>query len=186
MAPAVRRRAGAQRLGGLVLGSRRVQGNGTTPAGTFRITTAFGLGADPGTRVPYTRVDRNDRWVGDRSDPRTYNMFQPYASRTRTWRTAHSERLASYPVQYEYAAVIDFNRPAASARRWDARRDQYVTTAPADVRRGSAIFLHVDGRGSTAGCVSLRRADLLRVLRWLDPAAKPRIVQAPLAAIGRA
>ena len=37
----------------------------------------------------------------------------------------------------------------------------------------------------TARCVSLPVADLLRVLRWLDPAAEPRIVMAPRQALGR-
>ncbi|MEV4636593.1 L,D-transpeptidase family protein [Actinoplanes sp. NPDC049548] len=166
--------------------SRRVQGTGTTPIGTFRLTSAFGLKANPGIRVKYTRADSNDYWVGDNRDPKTYNMFQPRASSTRTWRKGESERLAAYPVQYEYAAVIDFNRPSASTITWDARHAQYVTSRPVNVKRGSAIFLHINGAGSTAGCVSLRRADLLKVLTWLDPAAAPRIVMAPLADIGRA
>ena len=54
-----------------------------------------------------------------------------------------------------------------------------------NVRLGSAIFLHITGAGSTAGCVSLRRADLINVLKWLDPAKAPRIVMAPAADIGR-
>ena len=41
---------------------------------------------------------------------------------------------------------------------------------------GSAIFLHVSTAGPTAGCVSLPAAQLLQVLRWLDPARQPRIV----------
>jgi len=82
--------------------------------------------------------------------------------------------------------VIDFNRPTASTVTFDTAHHQYVTSRPADVRRGSAIFLHVNGRGSTAGCISLSRADMLTILRWLDPARRPRIVMAPLAEIGRA
>ncbi|MFG1674072.1 hypothetical protein [Micromonospora sp. NPDC049282] len=37
----------------------------------------------------------------------------------------------------------------------------------------------------TAGCVSLSHADLVGVLRWLDPAAQPRIVMCPLDSPGR-
>jgi L,D-peptidoglycan transpeptidase YkuD (ErfK/YbiS/YcfS/YnhG family) len=43
-------------------------------------------------------------------------------------------------------------------------------------RRGSGIFLHVQVRTSTNGCVSLPRAQLLRVLRWLRPAPVPQIL----------
>jgi L,D-peptidoglycan transpeptidase YkuD (ErfK/YbiS/YcfS/YnhG family) len=172
--------------GGWVPASRRVQLTGTTPQGTFTLTTAFGLSPDPGTAMDYRRADRTDYWAGDDRDPKTYNLFQPAATRYRTWRTSRSERLAAYPVQYAYAVVIDFNRPAASTVSWNARHHEYVTTRPADVRRGSAIFLHVSGKGSTAGCVSIPRTDLSRVLRWLNPALHPRIVMAPLSAIGSA
>lgn len=157
-------------------GDSRVQDTGTTPEGLFGLTTAFGLGADPGSRLPYTRADADDYWVGDEQDPATYNLFQPSAPAQRTWRTARAERLAAYPVQYEHAVVIDFNRPRAADTTWDAAHGQNVTGHPVDVRRGSAIFLHVNGSGSTAGCVSVVRADLVRLLTWLDPAKNPRIL----------
>src|SRR5688572_5381940 len=121
--------------------NKRVQDSGTTPAGTFRVSATFGLKPDPGTAMSYKQVDANDYWVGDNKDPKTYNMFQPSASSKRTWRKGEAERLAAYPKQYEYAAVIDFNRPAAKTVKWDAARGQYVTSKPANTKRGSAIFL---------------------------------------------
>ena len=158
----------------------RVQNSGTTPRGTFSITTAFGLKANPGTKISYKHVEAWDYWVGDQQDPRTYNLYQPYASAQRSWRTSQAERLGAYPTQYEYAAVIDFNRPAASTVKWNYTYNEYATSTPVNVKLGSAIFLHINGAGSTGGCVSLRRADLITVLKWLDPAKKPRIVMAPL------
>ncbi|MDI6105681.1 L,D-transpeptidase family protein [Actinoplanes sp. NEAU-A12] len=170
--------------GGWVWAAHRAQDTGTTPAGTFTLTRAFGVRADPGTRLPYRKVDGNDHWAGDSRDAKTYNLFQPSASPHRTWRKSQAERLAAYPKQYAHAAVIDFNRPGGV--RWDAKRGQYVAGKPADTRRGSAIFLHASGTGSTAGCVSVSRANLVRLLTWLDPARKPRIVMAPASAITRA
>jgi L,D-peptidoglycan transpeptidase YkuD (ErfK/YbiS/YcfS/YnhG family) len=41
--------------------------------------------------------------------------------------------------------------------------------------RGSGIFLHAQTGGPTNGCISLRRAELVRVLRWLRPSAAPSI-----------
>ncbi|BEL06525.1 L,D-transpeptidase family protein [Actinoplanes sichuanensis] len=170
--------------GGWKWAANRRQDTGQTPAGTFTLTQAFGVRGDPGTRLPYRKVDGNDYWTGDDRDAKTYNLFQPSASPTRTWRISRSERLAAYPRQYAHAVVIDFNRP--SGVRWDAARKQYVASKRADTRLGSAIFLHVGGSGSTAGCVSVSRADMVRLLRWLDPAARPRIVMAPASAIRRA
>jgi L,D-peptidoglycan transpeptidase YkuD (ErfK/YbiS/YcfS/YnhG family) len=171
---------------GWVPGTSRRQGTGTTPRGTYPVTTAFGVAGDPGTTLPYTRVDGNDYWVGDSRDPRTYNLFQRSASATRTWRIATAERLAAYPTQYRHAAVIDFNRPARRTVRWDSRHRQYVTSRPVNATRGAAIFLHVNGKGATAGCVSVSRTQLVRLLRWLDPAKRPRIAMAPAGQIGLA
>lgn len=172
--------------GGWAWADRRVQDTGTTPAGTFTLTEAFGLAADPGAQLPYRRVGRNDYWVGDRRDRRTYNLWEPAAGTGRTWRTGQSERLSSFPVQYAYAVVIDFNRPAPPTVVWDPRHSEFVTSRPSVAGRGSAIFLHVNGRGSTAGCVSVTRSHLIGILHWLDPAGHPRIVMAPLADVDRA
>ena len=172
--------------GGWVWSNSRIQGTGTTPAGTFSLRDAFGLSANPGTKITYRHADSNDYWVGDNRDAKTYNLVQTRASPKRTWRTTEAERLAAYPTQYEYALVVDFNRPHAETVKYNATRMQYETSKPMNVRRGSAIFLHVNGAGSTAGCVSVSRANMLNVLRWLDPAKKPRLVMAPLADIGKA
>ncbi|MEU4695248.1 L,D-transpeptidase family protein [Actinoplanes sp. NPDC023714] len=170
--------------GGWVWASKRVQDTGKTPAGTFTITQAFGVRADPGTALPYRKVDGNDYWAGDNRDAKTYNLFQPSASAKRTWRVSQAERLAAYPKQYAHAAVINFNKP--SGVRWDAKRKQYVASKPANTKRGSAIFLHASGKGSTAGCVSVSRANMVRLLKWLKPSKKPRIVMAPSSDLKRA
>ena len=173
---------------GWVVANKRVQGTGTSPQGTFRITTAFGLVKNPGTKLPYRHADGNDYWVGDPKDPKTYNLVQPWAAKTRTWRSgeATAERLGAYPTQYAFAAVVDFNRPAAASVTWNAPHSEWVTSKPVNVKLGSAIFLHINGKGSTGGCVSVSKANLLKVLTWLDPAQRPRIVMAPESEIGAA
>ena len=40
---------------------------------------------------------------------------------------------------------------------------------------GSGIFLHAQTGGPTNGCISLPKANLLRVLRWLAPSPAPWI-----------
>ncbi|KHD75590.1 cell wall-binding protein [Actinoplanes utahensis] len=167
--------------GGWKWAADRRQDTGQTPAGTFTLTEAFGVRADPGARLPYRKVDGNDYWAGDNQDAKTYNTFQAWASPYRTWRTSEAERLAAYPTQYAHAVVIDFNKPRGV--RYDTGRGQTVADQPADTRLGSAIFLHASGAGSTAGCVSVGLPTMVRLLTWLDPAAKPRIVMAPAVAI---
>ena len=41
--------------------------------------------------------------------------------------------------------------------------------------RGAGIFLHVDGHGATAGCVSVPRDAMRRIVLWADPGRKPHM-----------
>lgn len=47
--------------------------------------------------------------------------------------------------------------------------------------RGSCIFIHIRRAASqgTAGCTAVAESDLQAVLRWLDPAKTPVLVQLP-------
>jgi L,D-peptidoglycan transpeptidase YkuD (ErfK/YbiS/YcfS/YnhG family) len=145
---------------GMVVGSVRRQGTMKTPAGFYRITQAFGRYPDPGTTVPYTRVGWDHWWVQD-----NYSRYYNYLRRgsqggfLRTERGARaSERLYRFNPEYDYSAVIDFNRP---------KPVRY---------RGSGIFLHIHGGGATAGCVSVTRAQMVALLRWMQPAKRPVII----------
>ena len=148
--------------GGLVAGSQRRQGTGSTPLGTYALPSTFGSHAASG-RLPHHRVTGDDWWVEDNASAYYNRMRTRTQGGFRWWLTTGpntSERLADYPVQYEYAVVTGFN--AAQVRY-----------------RGAGIFLHVNGRGATAGCVSAPRWFLRTVVGRLDPARRPVI------AIGR-
>lgn len=151
--------------GGLVAGDRRRQGTGTTPLGTYPLPSAFGTHPrDARWRLPYRQIRRGDFWVQDNASPH-YNRYR-HRSRGgfRWWLPAgdpnSSERLTDYGRQYEYAVVVKYN--------WGQVR-----------HRGSGIFLHVNGRGATAGCVSAPRPFLRRLMARLHPD------RAPVIAIGR-
>ncbi|HEY7857528.1 MAG TPA: L,D-transpeptidase family protein [Candidatus Nanopelagicales bacterium] len=153
------------RLGanGLVKAALRHQDTYTTPAGIFFITSGFGRLANPGTKLAYHRLTSDDWWVEDRLSP-YYNQMRRgsqggFALTTTGPRS--SEHLAAMGTQYDYVAVIDFNRPHPV------------------VGRGSGIFLHVNGKGSTAGCVSVPLTSMRAILRWLNPALRPIIVIGP-------
>jgi len=151
--------------GGLVRPHRRRQGSGTTPLGTTKLIASFGRHPRGGSwALPYRRIRRGDYWVEDNRS-RYYNRYRNKArGGFRWWLPASdvnsSERLLDFPVQYEYSVVTSYNR--------------------AQVRhRGAGIFLHVNGRGATAGCVSAPRLFLRRMMWRLDPD------QAPVMAVGR-
>ena len=148
--------------------------------------SAFGSRPDPGTRLAdYRRFDGDDYWVYDPRDPRTYNVLQPQRSAHADWRRGWAERLAGVrgDREYAYGVVVGFNLP--SRVRWSERLDQYVARDPADTRRGGGIFLHVNGAGATAGCVSVTKPRMRRLLRFLDAGTAPRVVIGPRRAITR-
>lgn len=164
--PVARSRAGHIGYGGLVAARLRKQATGTTPLGTFRLLSSFGTHPrDTRWDLPYRTIRAGDYWVQDNASA-YYNRYRNKAQGGFRWwlptsAVNSSERLRSYPVQYEYAVVTSFNY-AAQVRH-----------------RGAGIFLHVNGRGATAGCVSAPRWFLQRTMATLDPDLRPVI------AIGR-
>jgi L,D-peptidoglycan transpeptidase YkuD (ErfK/YbiS/YcfS/YnhG family) len=147
--------------GGLVDGDRRQQGSGTTPVGTYGLTSTFGThAADPRARLPHHRIRKGDHWVQDNASDHYNRLRNQREGGFRWWLpSSHpdsSERLTDFPRQYEWSIVTDFNVEQVR-------------------HRGSGIFLHVNGRGATAGCVSAPRRFIRTLVRLLDPARVPVI-----------
>jgi L,D-peptidoglycan transpeptidase YkuD (ErfK/YbiS/YcfS/YnhG family) len=166
---------------GMRRAENRKQSTGTTPAGTFALLRGFGLARPSGVDLPYRKVDSNDWWPYDPNDPKTYNVLQPHRVQHAKWRTDWAERLASYRTQYRYAVVLDYNLP--SDLLW--RNGQRIARTTADTTAGGGIFLHVNGSGATAGCISITKDRMRQVLRWLDPELDPVIVIGPRDVIER-
>lgn len=134
-------------------GAKR-EGDGRTPVGVFPLELAFGLAPNPGTALPWRDVTPSSFWSGDKEN---YNTWQESPCK-------EGERLADYPVQYKYAAVIGYN------------------TVEPQFGAGSAIFLHCYGtrkswfqcrgkRTATAGCISIPEKVMVRLLKVLRPGA---------------
>jgi L,D-peptidoglycan transpeptidase YkuD (ErfK/YbiS/YcfS/YnhG family) len=78
---------------------------------------------------------------------------------------------------FDYVVAIDYNRkPGTTPLDW---------TMPAGAARGGQIWFHVDHGGPTHGCVSLSTADMLVLLRTLDPARHPVVVMGDAATLAR-
>jgi L,D-peptidoglycan transpeptidase YkuD (ErfK/YbiS/YcfS/YnhG family) len=126
---------------------RRHEGDRTTPAGTFGFVYGFGSRPNPGMwGFKWRPLKPGSCWSGKRAD---YNRW--------VWRgcTRHDEHLWKYrKVAYRYSMVIDFNY------------------AKPVYGRGSGIFLHQQTGRPTLGCVALREADLVAVLRWMRPGVR--------------
>lgn len=140
---------------GLAEGTSRRQGTNTTPTGLYRLPYAFGTAPAPdGTAYRYARVTDRSWWCQD-NESRAYNRW--VEGLPPDCRAGEAEHLASYRTPYAHVLVVGFNydRPVRG--------------------RGAGIFLHVNGRGATAGCVSVPAEAMRRILAWADPARRPHI-----------
>jgi L,D-peptidoglycan transpeptidase YkuD (ErfK/YbiS/YcfS/YnhG family) len=145
-------------------GPQKREGDGKSPAGVFdlRLVTGYGATAPAGTRLPYRQATATLRCVDDVRS-RWYNQLVDEATTTRDWSSAEDMRLASDV----YRLVI-----------WVGHND-----APVVPGGGSCIFLHLrPGPGSvTSGCTAFDSGPMERLLGWLDPRARPVLVQLPQA-----
>lgn len=152
--------------GGLAHPAQRLERTMATPTGTYRLLHSFGTHRRRrGWRLGYRRIGPGDYWVGDNASPH-YNRWRHkreggFRTRLGEEQPNVSERLADYSKAYEYAMVIDFNY------------DEQVR------KRGFAIFLHVEGKGGTGGCVAVPRAFMKDLMSEFVPEDRPLI------AIGR-
>ena len=119
------------------------EGVDMTPKGMYTLTRAFGILSDPGTVLPYTKVDRSDYWVDDPKS-KYYNKFVSTDNVKKDW--ASAEHLINFSPAYDYAIVIDYN----------------LNCTPG---AGSAFFLHCSTDSPTNGCVSVPKSDMLYILK---------------------
>jgi len=137
------------------------EGDDKAPAGVFRLGTAFGYGRNSiATRMPYLRLSTSIVAVDDPAS-RYYNQLVDKTKVSNPdWRSAENMVLADN--RYQWGVVVRHNVPPVS-------------------RAGSCIFLHVwkDSVTPTSGCTAMSKESLLTLLQWLDPGAKPVLVQLP-------
>ena len=124
------------------------EGDKQTPTGTFRLTSGFGIQANPGTSMPYVRVNQYLYWCGD---PYMYNRLVDIRKHPHK---CAGEHLIDYTQCYAYGMFLDYNS----------------TNTPG---KGSAIFLHCKGNsGYTAGCVAVSQQNMIEILRQVKDGAR--------------
>ena len=145
-------------------GPVKKEGDGKSPAGIFRLSTAFGYAAQepPGWKMPYMSITPSVECVDD-ARSKFYNHVLDRASVAPDW--SSSEQMLRPDGLYRWGLVVDHN------------------TEPVTAGAGSCIFLHIwMGPGQrTTGCTAMAQEQLEGVLARLDPARKPMLVQLPRA-----
>jgi len=142
---------------------RKREGDGKAPAGIFRLRQAFGYAPPeevPWIRLPYRHLRPGTLCIDDPASV-SYNCMLDDAGLDPDWKS-HEAMLRGDGL-YRLGVVIGHNDD------------------PVLAGAGSCLFLHLRRGPSvpTEGCTALAQEDLERVLRWLDPAAWPVLIQLP-------
>jgi D-alanyl-D-alanine dipeptidase len=138
------------------------EGDGKSPAGIFRLSTAFGYAAQgpPGWKMPYLSLTSSVECVDD-ARSKFYNRVVDRATVAPDWNS--SEQMLRPDGQYRWGLVVDHN------------------AEPVTAGAGSCIFLHIwlgPGVGTT-GCTAMAQEQLEALLARLDSARNPLLVQLP-------
>jgi len=143
-------------LGRSGIRANKREGDGGTPRGRFRLVRLWwnpARGPRPATRLPVRRIAADDAWCEDPAD-RRYNRPIKIAT------GGAGDRLRRADHLYDLIVEIDHN------------------TRPRIARRGSAVFIHVarPGLAPSAGCVTMPKSCLYRLLRQVGPTTRIVII----------
>jgi L,D-peptidoglycan transpeptidase YkuD (ErfK/YbiS/YcfS/YnhG family) len=141
----------------------KVEGDNKAPAGIFRLGPAFGYAPKSGARwikLAYVPLTKRTEGV---DDPRSryYNRLVERSKVAKVdWQS--SEQMLRPDVLYKWGIFVAHNPARIPAA-------------------GSCIFMHIwkDSHSATAGCTAMPEPNLVALLRWLDPAARPVLIQMP-------
>ncbi|MEO1413667.1 MAG: L,D-transpeptidase family protein [Bacteroidota bacterium] len=142
-------------------GPRKKEGDLKSPAGVFELGTAFGYQVEkPAFDWPYTPVVSTTMCIED-IQSMYYNTILDEGEVTSDWES--TDHMLRKDDLYEWGVFVLHNSD---------------TPIPGG---GSCIFIHVwrEGGKGTAGCTSLDKNELKRLLQWMDPQAQTLLIQVP-------
>jgi L,D-peptidoglycan transpeptidase YkuD (ErfK/YbiS/YcfS/YnhG family) len=144
-------------------GPRKVERDKRAPAGLFEIGKVYGYAArlPEGASYPYHQVVEGDAWIDDPALPH-YNQFVHVdPANPPPWYARQRMRLDDFAYRWLVEIRHNTDPPAPGA--------------------GSAIFFHIR-RGEnkpTAGCTTMTRENLERMIRWLRAERRPHYALLP-------
>lgn len=120
------------------------EGSGRTPKGAYSLGFSFGTGPNPGTNLAYKQITDHSYWISNPDDSQ-YNTWQERASSS-----SLDEHMSDYQTQYKYGITLNYAN---------------------GVNGGSAFFVHVNGNGATAGCISVSESNMLYLMQRIREGA---------------
>jgi hypothetical protein len=133
------------------------------PAGLFKLGPVLGYAPglpDGAAGWPYHQVTDRDAWIDDPTLPNFNHLYTlPDGAPLPSWWDREHMHVGDFA--YEWMVIIEHN---------------YDSPAP---EAGNAIFFHIR-RGEhyrTAGCTTMAKDDLVRLVKWLKPGSNAMTVE---------
>lgn len=144
-------------------GPVKMEGDGKAPAGIFLLGNAFGYApADKVAwiKLPYRQASSHLHCVDDVHSTH-YNRLVDTKKVEKNWQSYEDMRRRD--DQYRLGVVVQHNAD------------------PVVAGRGSCIFLHIwlGPSAGTSGCTAVTARQMEALLLWIDPQAKPVLIQLP-------
>jgi D-alanyl-D-alanine dipeptidase len=142
---------------------QKKEGDGKSPAGIFRLSSAFGFApaSEMHLKLPYLQVTEMLECIDDIKSTRYNSIVDRSHIANPDWNS--SEKMLSVGEAYRFGVVVDHN------------------ISPRIAGNGSCIFLHIwkgDGSG-TSGCTAMEKSQIQKLIHWLDAKKNPVLVQLP-------
>lgn len=139
---------------GFALPNQKIEGDGKSPTGIFRLGKLFSYEKQTKTLLENQQTTKDDKWIDDPNSS-DYNRHIVGPTNAKSY-----ENLLLNTDVYKYCLVIEYN------------------TNPVVKGKGSAIFLHLSVKENsfTAGCVAIKEDYMKSMVNWLDPQQNPTII----------
>lgn len=136
----------------------KVEGDGKTPTGIFRLGKLFSYEKQLHTLLENQQTTKDDKLIDDSNSP-DYNTHIIGSTNAKSY-----ENLLLNNDAYKYCTVIEYN------------------TNPVVKGKGSAIFFHLGIKTPyfTLGCVAINEEYMKLIVNWLDPKQNPSIIMGNL------
>ena len=133
------------------------EGDGKAPAGIFTLKQAFGY-APFSVKYPYKVYKETDHCVDDVNS----KLYNKIVDSKKIHIDYKSKEHMKFPKDYyKYGIVVNHN---------------HIDEQGAQKGAGSCIFIHIK-KVPTAGCTVMSESEMKEIIRWLNPEAKPLLVQ---------
>ncbi|CAA6816595.1 MAG: Unknown protein [uncultured Sulfurovum sp.] len=136
------------------------EGDGKAPAGLFSLGNGFGYSStDFSMHFPYATYQTTDHCVDD-SHSQWYNQIIDATITNKDYKSFEHMKLTN--KLYKYGITVNHN-PEKIAQA------------------GSCIFIHIKNKKGTgtAGCTAMTENEIISILKWLEEAKKPLLLQLP-------